>query len=120
LSCGASGTWDYLGAHTDELVAAAVPIAGDGRTAVAIAGCALGKVAIWAFHGDQDDQVEVDGSVTPITRLKDCTDPPPVDAELTVFQGEGHDVWDPVYDSTLGLDVDIYDWMLGFKNPPGP
>jgi predicted esterase len=120
LSCGASGTWDYLGAHTDELVAAAVPIAGDGRTAIAVAGCNLGKVAIWAFHGEQDDSVELEGSVTPITRLKDCTDPKPVDAELTVFPGQGHEIWDPIYDTTLGLSVDIYDWMLGFENPPEP
>ena len=41
-------------------------------------------------------------------------------AELTVFPDQGHEVWDPVYDTTLGLGVDIYSWMLRFKNPPGP
>lgn len=120
LSCGAAGSWEYLGFHTDEIVAAAVLIAGDGRTAMAVAGCKLGKVPIWAFHGENDDLVELAGSVTPITRLNECTDPPPVDAELTVFPGQGHEIWDPIYDTTLGLDVDIYSWMLGFTNPPGP
>jgi predicted peptidase len=49
-SCGAVGVWDYLGDHTNEAVAAAVPIAGDGRPAIEKAGCDLGKVPIWAFH----------------------------------------------------------------------
>src|SRR5215210_1527815 len=43
LSCGAIGAWEYLGAHTDETVAAAVLIAGDGNHAFAEAHCALGR-----------------------------------------------------------------------------
>ena len=42
LSCGAIGLWNYLGAHGNELVAAAIPIAGYGIGAVELAGCDLG------------------------------------------------------------------------------
>ena len=42
LSCGGFGTWEYLAKYGDEQVAAAVPIAGEGRPAWATAGCASG------------------------------------------------------------------------------
>ena len=43
LSCGAFGVWEYLGFHGgDHKVAAAVPIAGEGRPAFATASCSLG------------------------------------------------------------------------------
>ncbi len=51
VSCGAIGAWNYLGAHTNETVAAAALFAGDGRDAFDAAGCRLGLVPIWAFHG---------------------------------------------------------------------
>jgi len=112
-SCGAVGVWDYLGDHTNEAVAAAVPIAGDGRPAIEKAGCDLGKVPIWAFHGDLDGSMDPAGSEIPINTLKSCTDPPPVDAELTMFANQGHLVWDQIYDTTLGSGIDIYSWLLG-------
>ena len=117
LSCGAFGAWDYLGEHTDELIAAAVLIAGDGHHAFDTAGCELGRVPIWAIHGDNDLQVDVSGSVDPITALNECTDPAPVDARLNVYPGVGHAIWQPFYDGTK-RDADIYAWMLGYINPP--
>jgi hypothetical protein len=53
------------------------------------------------------------GSEIPINTLKSCTDPPPVDAELTMFANQGHLVWDQIYDTTLGSGIDIYSWLLG-------
>jgi len=116
LSCGAFGAWDYLGEHTDEFVAAAVLIAGDGHYAFDTAGCELGRVPIWAIHGGNDLQVDVSGSVDPITALNECTDPVPVDARLNVYPGVGHAIWQPFYEGTK-RDVDIYAWMLGYTNP---
>lgn len=117
LSCGAIGAWAYLGLHTDQLVAAAVLIAGDGRAAFREAGCDLGRVAIWAIHGAADRVVDVRGSRVPIRRLNACTNPPPVDARLTTLPGVGHHAWNPVYDMTLGFD--IYGWLLQHSNPGG-
>jgi predicted peptidase len=111
LSCGAIATWDYLGAHIDEKVAAAVPIAGDGRPAFMKIGCQLGKVPIWAFHGEADDQVAPAGSIQPITDLKACTNPTALDVRLTTYPGVKHDSWTQTYDLSNPAN-DIYAWML--------
>lgn len=113
LSCGALGAWNYLGAHTDEVVAAAVLVAGNGYGAVDQAGCSLGGVPIWAIHGGMDDSVTPNGSAYPIAYLQQCTDERAVDARLTVYPLSGHDVWTRTYGVSTGLD--IYDWMLGYQ-----
>jgi predicted peptidase len=112
VSCGAYGVWDYLGAHTNDVVAAAIPIAGDGNRALA-AGCALARVPIWAFHGARDDVVSVYGSIRPIRVLRMCN-PEPVDLRLTVYAGGDHGVSGPTYDGSAGHD--IYAWLLRHRN----
>ncbi len=111
LSCGAIGSWNYLGAHTDEIVAAAVLICGNGRPAFQKAGCKLGNVPIWAFHGDQDGSVPVAGSTEAIASLRACTDPAPVDAKLTVYPGVPHDSWTMTYNLSDPKN-DIYAWLM--------
>ena len=104
LSCGGFGTWEYLATYGDSQVAAAVPIAGEGRPAWATAGCALGDVPIWAFHGLLDDVVNPAGSIEPIDGLNtSCT---PVDARLTTYDDADHDSWTRTY--AIGADDDIY------------
>ena len=71
LSCGGFGTWEYLETYGDGQVAAAVPIAGEGRPAWETAGCQLASVPIWAFHGALDDVVNPDGSIVPVTGLSE-------------------------------------------------
>lgn len=109
LSCGAIGLWNYLGAHGDEVVAAAIPIAGYGIGAVALAGCGLGRVPIWAFHGSADESVFVRGDVYAITTLQACVGPAPADARLTVYPEAPHDVWTETYRART---FDIYTWLL--------
>jgi predicted peptidase len=115
LSCGAIGSWNYLGAHTDEVVAAAVLIAGNGNPAFAQAGCNLGRVPIWAFHGAEDIVVAPSGSIDAIESINECTTPPPVEALLTLYAGVGHESWDRTYDLSAGND--IYTWLLGYSHP---
>lgn len=110
LSCGAIGLWNYLAQHGDELIAAAVPIAGFGLAAFSEQGCELGKTPIWAFHGALDGNVPVHGDVYPLTSLQGCSDPAPVDARLTVYPLTGHDSWTQTYERSA--EDDIYDWML--------
>jgi predicted peptidase len=114
LSCGAIGGWDYLAQHTDEVVAGAVLIAGDGRMAFPSAGCDLGRVPIWAFHGARDTTVDKAGSVEPISELETCTDPEPIDVRLTIYPGVDHDSWDRTYDLSAGHDV--YAWLLSHQH----
>lgn len=119
LSCGAIGVWDYLAVHGDEVAAAAVPIAGLAVGAFAKAGCALGRVPIWAFHGEADTTVwgsPVErGIAGPIRELKACEDPPAADVRLTMYPGVDHDAWSRTYD--LSADHDIYAWLLGHERP---
>jgi len=111
LSCGASGGWDYLAANLGSQVVAAVLIAGVGTPAWSKAGCALGAVAIWGFHGDADNINPVAGTRDPLTALMACPMPPRRDARLTIYPGVGHyDTWGPTYDLSAGHD--IYAWML--------
>lgn len=109
LSCGAIGAWDYLSNAFDDRVAATVLIAGDGRGAFAAAGCALGVMPLWAFHGEDDDIVDPLGTIEPLQSLMACM-PAPVDAQMTLFPGVRHDSWSRVYDLSSGHD--IYTWLL--------
>ncbi|PCC73796.1 hypothetical protein [Nannocystis exedens] len=108
LSCGAIGSWNYLGEFLDEQIAAMVPIAGDGKGAFNKAQCELGRVPIWAFHGDADPTVNVSGTIQPVEGLQAC-DPKP-DVEMVIYPGVGHDSWTKTYDLSAGHD--IYAWML--------
>jgi predicted esterase len=114
LSCGAIGSWDYLGEHTNEVIAAAVLICGNGKPAFAKAGCSLGKVPIWAFHGEADPTVDPKGSTDAIASLKACTSPAAVDARLTTYPGVGHDSWSMTYDLRNPAN-DIYAWLMSHK-----
>ncbi|MCA9706867.1 MAG: hypothetical protein KDK70_13525 [Myxococcales bacterium] len=109
ISCGAIGAWDYLANFFDDQIAAALLIAGDGRGAFAFAGCALGVVPLWAFHGEADDIVDPLGTIEPLEALLAC-EPPPVDARMTLFPGVRHESWHQVYDLSSGHDV--YAWLL--------
>jgi predicted peptidase len=65
LSCGGFGVWEYLAAHGDSEVGAAVPVAAEGRPAWATAGCGLADVPLRAFHGELDDVVNRSGASKP-------------------------------------------------------
>lgn len=114
LSCGGFGAYEYAAAYGDEQIAAMVPIATDARSAWETAGCDLGNIPIWAFHGDADDVVEPADQIDPITALMECALPVRTDVELTVYPGVDHDSWTRTYDLSAGND--IYDWMLGFSS----
>lgn len=108
LSCGAIGGWNYLAQYADSQIAAAVLIAGDGRGAFSSAGCALGTVPIWAFHGDADEVVTVHGTTVPVQSLWTCVPRP--DVEMTIYPDVGHASWRQTYDLSAGHD--IYAWLL--------
>lgn len=108
LSCGAIGSWEYLGEHTDRRIAAMVPIAGDGRRVFAARQRPFGDVAIWAFHGADDEIVPVSGTIAPIRGLQACA--PRSDARMVIYPGVGHDAWTRTYDLSSGHD--IYAWLL--------
>ena len=120
LSCGAIGISSYLRANaltTD--VAAVVGISGDWRGSWSTHMCALGRVPIWAVHGDADTNGGTlsDFSRLPITDLIACPAPPREDAVLTMLPGVGHSgaAWNDTYSGAIGLDV--FAWMLEHTRP---
>jgi len=115
LSCGAIGAWSYLGSYTGSEVAAAVLIAGDPGGAWGKSGCALGQVAIWAFHGDADGTVGISNERTAMANLAACPSPPAREAVWTEIPGGGHVVWPGIYDGTTAPDV--YEWLLAHPRP---
>jgi predicted peptidase len=112
LSCGGYGVWESLAQFGAGRIAAAVPIAGDGRPALGSSGCALASAPIWAFHGDADDVVNPAGSIDTIAGLRTCPAPPAKELRLTIYPGVDHNSWDHAYSGSQGQD--IYGWMLGF------
>lgn len=115
LSCGAFASFEYVAEYGAAQIAAMVVIAGDGRPAWAAAGCELGQVAIWGFHGDADEDITHAGTVDPITSLQECPEPPRREVALTVYSGADHDSWTQTYDLSAGHD--IYEWLLRYTRP---
>lgn len=120
LSCGAIGAWDYLASFQGSVVAGAVLLSGDPGDPTQLgsawqrAGCSLGDVAIWAFHGDQDGSVPYAPEHDTLTNLMACSSHR--DARFTDVVGGGHLIWDPIYDLSGGYG-DIYAWMLANAKP---
>jgi predicted peptidase len=115
LSCGAYGAWMYLAEHGSSRIAAMVPIAGPAEEAWTAAGCELGVVPIWAFHGDADDVVPFTFASVPMESLIACPAPPRQEAVFTAYPGVDHDSWTRTYDLSAGHD--IYAWMLEYSRP---
>jgi len=109
VSCGAIGGWDYLATYGEDVVSAAVLISGHANEALQKAGCALGQVPLWVFHGAEDSVVPKRYIAGQIAQLRAC-DPPPEELEFTVYPGRDHNAWDPTYKRSGGHD--IYGWLL--------
>jgi predicted peptidase len=121
LSMGAHGAWRFAAARGERL-AAIVPIAG---AAPARAGCAIARagVAVWAFHGADDEIVDPAGSIRGVEAVNACTRPRPKEpALLTIYPGVGHGSWIRTYDPESRFDpksgrpsaegINIYEWLL--------
>ncbi len=131
LSSGGNSVWNYLGDHQDQ-VAAAIPIAGKGFSAIRDHGCSFKDVPLWAFHGSNDNTQNANGSIDPVETINACS-PNPL-AKVTIYSGVGHDSWTRTYDlSGMSSNTDgkydpynlsIYDWLLSYSkggtSPPPP
>lgn len=105
LSMGAWGAWNLAFAHP-ETFAALVPIAGYVDRVPMIENCKIKHIPTQIFHGELDDVVNMDYSISIYKKLKTCN----ANVQLTLFDDAGHDSWSKVYDNQ-----DIYDWMFKQK-----
>ncbi|MHC5083450.1 MAG: carboxylesterase family protein [Planctomycetota bacterium] len=99
LSMGGYGTWALAATYPDRFAAIA-PVCGGGIKFLAYA---LKDVPVWAFHGDADQVVPVQGSIDLVETLKEIGG----NAKLTVYPGVGHDSWTQTYNNDQ-----LYQWFL--------
>lgn len=99
-SMGGFGTFNLVMKHPD-VFAAGVPLCGgsDPKNAEA-----LKSVPIWAFHGDQDDQVPVDRTRNVMKAIAAAGGE---QAKYTELAGEGHGITGSVYSRT-----ELHEWMF--------
>ena len=101
-SMGGVGTWGVIAAHPERF-AAAVPVCGIWNPVDAPK---MARVPVWAFHGDKDDAVPVEGSRKMIAALKAAGASP----RYTEFPGVGHGSWESAYATDA-----LWDWMFEQK-----
>ena len=99
LSMGGFGTWDLLERHGARF-AAGMPVCGGGDPSYADL---LKRIPIRAFHGSEDAAVPVSGTRQMFAAIKKAGG---TLIEYTEFDGEGHGIWDRVYE-----DTDNIRWM---------
>ncbi|CAH1002240.1 hypothetical protein LEM8419_03158 [Neolewinella maritima] len=108
LSRGGLAAW-MLAMHTPERFAALAPVCGAVPHSYDI--WIPENLPVWVHHGTDDDLIHPSESVDMIENLRRKEmDPMP---KLTVYEGIGHNAWDPAYD-----DPELYDWMLAQRKAP--
>lgn len=99
LSMGGMGTWRW-GIDQPDRFSALVPVCG-GISPSGVG--ALKGMPIWAFHGDADPVVPIDGH----RRIVDAARDAGALIRFTVYPGVGHNCWDRAY-----ADPSLEEWML--------
>ena len=99
LSWGGMGTWRW-GMDQPERFAALVPICG-GVSPSGVG--ALKGMPVWAFHGDADTVVPLEGHLRIVEAAKSAG----ANVRFTVYPGIGHNSWDRAYG-----DPALEEWML--------
>ena len=102
LSMGGTGTF-MLGMADPDRFAALAPICGSG---ICWNAYALKDVPVLMYHGDCDDSVPIQESVTMLTKINKVGG----SAALKILYGAGHNVWDYAYN-----DEEFFRWLLSHK-----
>jgi len=103
LSLGGMGTFDMVERYPD-FFAAAFPICGGGDTSKAKA--FAGKTALWIFHGDADQSVNVKYSRDYYAALNNLH----ADVRYTEYPGVGHNSWDNAF-----AEKNLLPWLFSKK-----
>jgi predicted peptidase len=101
-SMGGYGIWSLITEYP-EMFAAAIPLCGGGNTSRAKN---LVNVPIWAFHGDDDDAVNVKESRKMIEAIKQAGGNP----KYTEYKGVGHSVWHQAF-----AEPELLSWVFAQK-----
>lgn len=102
LSMGGTGTW-MLAMAAPEKFAAIAPICGSG---IVWNWGAFKKIPVYIYHGDCDDIVPIDESITMLKSVNKNGG----NAQIKICYGLGHNAWDIAY-----ADDELIDWLLSHK-----
>lgn len=105
MSRGGHGTFITAG-NFPRRFAAIAPVAGAGGKVKA---SELKTMGVWAFHGALDDVIPIQHTSVLMQELNRISKN---DVKYTVYQNEGHGIWEKAYSNTA-----LYDWFLTQKNP---
>lgn len=109
ISMGGHGAW-ALGCDFPHYFAAIAPLCGAGRPEKA---ARLKHLPVWAFHGQKDDVVPVEGSLRMIEAIEACGG----SVQSTIYPDLGHNI------GGIYLRAPLYIWFLshqkGERNTPG-
>lgn len=97
ISMGGFGTWDAITRKPDYF-AAAMPVCGGGDILQA---ARLADLPIFAHHGTADGVVMPSRSIDMVEAIRKAGG---TKAELTLYEGVGHDSWVPAYRSMENLE----------------
>lgn len=115
-SMGGGVTWEFAGKYANR-IAAIVPICGaaslnDSKAKL----IADNKVAVWAFHNNDDGTVTVNNTLNNIKKIQSYK--PSQQVKQTIWATGGHDSWTKSTSLTYKEDdMNIYHWMLTKKRP---
>ena len=99
LSMGGFGTWEMAISYPD-FFAAAAPVCGGGMNWRAKL---IGKMPVWAFHGERDTTVPIENSRMMVDALRAGGG----DVKFTIFSGVAHNSWEPAYE-----DTNVIEWLI--------
>lgn len=101
-SMGGYTAWQLAMSHP-EWFAALVPMCGGGMYWNA---GRLKDMAIWAFHGSDDDTVLCEESRKMVERIQEAGG----NAKFTIYEGAGHDAWTPTIQNP-----EVSEWLFSQK-----
>jgi predicted peptidase len=99
LSMGGFGTWEMAVTYP-QFFSCFAPICGGG---MAWRCWCLKDKKIWAFHGDADETVDISNSIDMVKMCRTAG----ANVKFTIFNGVGHNSWEPAY-----LDTKVVDWLI--------
>lgn len=123
LSLGGFGAWSAV-VKVPNSVAAIIPVAGWGGIPNPSICSEVEHIAIWAFHGENDQTVKFNSGLSAVNQMNNRCNPVYL-AKMTSYPNTGHgdNAWGRTYrnlhgDSHTGGDDivynDIYWWLLSF------
>jgi predicted peptidase len=100
LSRGGGAAWELAVQYPEKFAAMAVVC---GMTPVPYASWINKKLAIWVFHGEDDQSIAISESENMVARLKEMG----YNVQFTRYPHVGHDAWVKAYNTNA-----LYDWFM--------